>query len=241
MDDSTKTETDNIIRPDTSPPPVQTVPETQPEPHEPSKPETPVTPPQQPPQKENYRGVITTVLLFVAAILIAFLLTTFVFQQYAVDGPSMESTLHNGDRLVVVKMAKTWSDITGHPFVPARGNIIIFNESGLYNASGVAEKQLVKRVIGLPSERIVINAGVITIFNKQNPNGFDPDKTMPYGKNIPFTSGNIDETIPAGDVFVCGDNRPDSLDSRYFGPVPLKSIVGTVDLRIYPFNSLKVF
>lgn len=184
---------------------------------------------------------LTFILMLAAAILVAFLITSFVFQQYEVDGPSMQTTLHNQDRLVVVKLQRTWSDITGHPYIPSRGDIIIFSENGLYNSSGIAEKQLVKRVVALPGERVVIKNGDLTVYNKANPNGFDPDKTMPYGKVIGYTAGNLNEVIPANTVFVCGDNRPDSLDSRYFGPVQVKDIIGKVDLRIYPFNSLSVF
>jgi signal peptidase I len=191
--------------------------------------------------RDGFRGVITTVLLFVAALLVAFLLTAFVFQQYEVDGPSMESTLQNADRLIVVKLPKSWSELTGHPYIPTRGTIIVFNEGGLYNAEGVQEKQLIKRVIGLPGDRIVIKNNVVTIYNKQNPNGFDPDKTMAYGKVITTTSGNLDIVVQPNNVFVMGDNRPDSLDSRYFGQVPVKNIIGKLDLRIYPFNTIKIF
>jgi signal peptidase I len=186
-------------------------------------------------------GFLTTALLFVAAIFVAFLLTAFVFQQYEVDGPSMQSTLQNKDRLIVVKLPKTWSKITGHPYVPPRGTIVIFNEGGLYNASGVQEKQLIKRVIGLPGDRVVIKDGYVTIYNKANPNGFDPDKTMPYGKVITYTSGDIDVIVQPNHVFVMGDNRPDSLDSRYFGQIPVSNIIGKLDVRIYPFNTVKIF
>lgn len=193
------------------------------------------------PPKEGWGSVFTTVIIFGSATLVALLLTLFVFQQYEVDGPSMESTLQNQDRLVVVKVERTWAKITGHAYIPNRGDVVIFNEGGLYSASGVAEKQLVKRVIGLPGERVVVKNGVLTIYNRQYPNGFQPDKTMAYGKVITTTPGDLDITIPSGDIFVCGDNRPDSLDSRYFGPIPASSIVGKLDLRIYPFNKINVF
>ena len=191
--------------------------------------------------RDGFRGIITTVLLFVAALVVAFLLTAFVFQQYEVDGPSMESTLQNQDRLIVVKLPKSWSELTGHPYIPTRGTIIVFNEGGLYNAEGVQEKQLIKRVIGLPGDRVVVANNVVTIYNKQHPNGFDPDKTMSYGKVITYTSGNIDVVVQPNNVFVMGDNRPDSLDSRYFGQVPVKNIIGKLNLRIYPFNTINIF
>ena len=186
-----------------------------------------------------YTGIFATIVLFVAALLVALILTAFVFQQYEVDGPSMQTTLHNQDRLIVVKVPKTWSEITGHPYIPTRGTVIVFNQSGLYNANGSQEKQLIKRVIALPGDHLVIKNNVVTIYNKQNPNGFDPDKTMPYGKVITYTTGDIDMTIEPGHVFVMGDNRPDSLDSRYFGPINVKNIVGKLDARIYPFSSIK--
>ena len=189
----------------------------------------------------GYRGILTTFLLFVAALVVALLLTAFVFQQYQVDGPSMQTTLQNQDRLIVVKVPKTWSDITGQPWIPSRATVVIFNQAGLYSADGIQEKQLVKRVIGLPGDRVVIKNNTIMIYNKENPKGFDPDKTMPYGKVITYTTGNIDITIGANQVWVMGDNRPDSLDSRYFGPVAVKNIIGKLQVRIYPFNSISVF
>ncbi|HUC95697.1 MAG TPA: signal peptidase I [Candidatus Saccharimonadia bacterium] len=189
------------------------------------------------------KGLLSTALMFLFALVIAFLLTTFIFQQYQVDGPSMQTTLFNGNRLIVVKYQRTWARITGHPYIPGRGSIIIFNENGLYNAAGQPEKQLVKRVIGLPGDHIVIKNGMITIYNKQHPKGFDPDKTLSYynGKTIPYTSGTINLTLPANEIFVCGDNRTNSLDSRVFGPINVNTIVGKLDMRIYPFNSLRFF
>ena len=189
----------------------------------------------------NYRGVLTTFFLFLAALIVALLLTAFVFQQYEVDGPSMETTLQNQDRLIVVKIPKTWSEITGHPWIPTRTSVVIFNQAGLYNANGVQEKQLIKRVIGLPGDHVVIKDNTVTIYNKQNPKGFDPDKTYPYGKVITYTTGNVDTVIKPGYVWVMGDNRPDSLDSRYFGPIDVKNIIGKLNVRIYPFNSLRIF
>ena len=102
-------------------------------------------------------------------------------------------------------------------------------------------KQLIKRVIGLPGDHLVIANNVITIYNKQYPKGFDPDKVLPYGKDIPITTGNINMIIPKDEVFVCGDNRTDSLDSRVFGPVPVQNIIGKLVLRVLPLNKVKAF
>jgi len=182
-------------------------------------------------------NAFSTIGVLLLAPIIAILLTAFVFQSYQVDGPSMQNTLHNNDRLIVWKMPRTWARITGHQYVPKRGDIIILTESGLSNYGDTQNtKQLVKRVIGLPGDHIIVANGVITIYNKQHPNGFEPDKTLPYGKDgaIPYTADNINITLSSTQIFVCGDNRGDSLDSRIFGPIQTSQVIGQLVARIYP-------
>lgn len=198
-------------------------------------------------KSDGWRNVISTFLVLLLAPIVAVVLTLFVFQSYQVDGPSMMPTLQNNDRLVVLKLPKTWSRLTGHPYIPHRGDIIIFTEKNLSALGASVPKQLVKRVIGLPGDRVVIKDDKITIYNSQNPNGFDPDTTLPYGLNaaeassVSVTTGNVDIIIPPGQVYVCGDNRTNSLDSRYFGTVPANEIVGKLVLRIFPLSTSKVF
>jgi signal peptidase I len=192
-------------------------------------------------RNDSTRGFLAFVVLVLAAFIIAWGLVAFVFQQYEVDGPSMQPTLQTGNRLVVLKIARTWARVTGHPYIPKRGDIVVFTEKDLFNLDEVNSDQLIKRVIGLPGERVVVDNGVLTIYNKQHPNGFRPDAVLPYGNVIKQTMGNINIVVPAGDVFVCGDNRSNSLDSRYFGPVPAKYIIGQLVLRVTPVNELKIF
>lgn len=211
--------------------------------------EQPVIPPDSSayqPKKRRHDGaksIASTVLLLLAAPLIALTLTAFIFQSYEVDGPSMETTLQNHDRLIVVKMARTWARLTGHAYVPHRGDVIIFIKHGLADANGVQDKQLIKRVIGLPGERVVVSGGILTVFNKQNPEGFQPDKTYSYGSVITTTPGDVDITLAKNEIFVCGDNRPNSLDSRSIavGPVPVKDIVGKLSIRLLPFSQAQKF
>jgi hypothetical protein len=76
-----------------------------------------------------------------------------------------------------------------------------------------------------------------------HPEGFQPDATLPYGKNgaIPPTNNNVDVTLTATQIFVCGDNRSDSLDSRIFGPVETKQVIGKLVARIYPLSQAERF
>jgi signal peptidase I len=186
-------------------------------------------------------SVLSFIFVIAIALIIAALLTMFVFQQYQVDGSSMRTTLQNGNRLIVDKVPRTWARITGHPYIPKRGDIIVFVENGLYGLNDSGSDQLIKRVIGLPGDRVVIRNGYVTIYDKAHPNGFRPDATLPYGKVIPYTSGNLDLVIPKDEVFVMGDNRGDSLDSRIFGPVPVSNIIGQLVVRIYPINEVSKF
>ena len=195
------------------------------------------------PRHENVREFMSTIFVLVAALVVALSLIAFVFQSYEVDGPSMMTTLDNSDRLIVWKMPRTWARLTHHQFVPDRGNIIIFVQSDLAEFGQQDSKQLIKRVVGLPGERVVVADGVVTVYNKDNPRGFQPDKTLPYGadNHIPLTSGNIDVTLAKDQIFVCGDNRGNSLDSRSFGPVSLNHVVGKLVYRLLPINKAEKF
>lgn len=199
----------------------------------------------QPERRQQIKTIVTTVAILIAAPLFALLLTAFVFQSYQVDGPSMQTTLHNNDRLIVWKLPRTWARVTGHAFVPKRGDIVVFVGGQPLTSFGQdANRQLIKRVVALPGERVQVKDGKLIVYNAQHPNGFDPDQTLPYGKVIGDTepmnmTGMV--TLGPGQIFVCGDNRPDSLDSRSFGPINANQIVGTLAARVLPLNSAERF
>jgi signal peptidase I len=207
----------------------------------PSMPSEPVYQSGQSDRSQSLHDIISIVAVLLSALLLAFGLISFVFQSYQVDGPSMQNTLQNNDHLIVWKVPRTWARITRHQYVPSRGDVIVFNEPGLAEFGQPQDKQLIKRVIGLPGDRVVVKDGVITIYDKAHPEGFEPDKTLPYSKAIPATSGDIDVTLSPHQLFVCGDNRGDSLDSRVFGPVGAQNVVGKLVLRVLPLNDAKVF
>lgn len=194
-------------------------------------------------RSEGMRGFLSTIGVIAAAILFAMLLTGFVFQSYQVDGPSMESTLQNKDRLIIWKVDRTIARISGNNYIPNRGDIIVFVERGFASPDG-STKQLIKRVIGLPGDRVVVKDGFVTVYNKENPDGFNPDKTLPYGEDVDLSinpSDEADEKIGPGQLWVMGDNRNNSLDSRAFGPIEAHNIVGKLVLRIFPLDNAKAF
>ncbi|MBI1857249.1 signal peptidase I [Candidatus Saccharibacteria bacterium] len=192
-------------------------------------------------EREGWGGFFSIIAIFASAFLIALFFIMFVFQSYEVDGPSMETTLQNKDRLVVVKVARTWARLTGHSYIPNRGDIIIFIMRGLPELNSNKDRQLIKRVIGLPGDRVVVNNNKITVYNGSHPEGYNPDTNAPWNTGDINTSGNIDIVVPANQLFVCGDNRENSLDSRYFGTISANDVVGKLSLRILPINKAGTF
>lgn len=191
--------------------------------------------------KDGWKSILSTLLLFLLAPVIALSVAAFVIQSYQVDGESMEKTLQDRDRLIVDKLPRTWARITGNAYVPNRGDIIIFNQVGLPQSGLTQQKQLIKRVVALPGERILIKDGSLRVFNSQHPSGFNPDKESGYRIDAQHTPGNVDLIVPEDEVFVCGDNRTNSEDSRYFGPVSAENVVGKLVLRLLPLDKLQTY
>ena len=222
-----------------------TPPDTRPRPQSTPVP-SPLVPDQDPPEKSPHRGAVREALsligVLITALAVALCLIAFVFQSYQVDGPSMENTLQNANRLIVWKLPRTWARITGHAYIPKRGDIVVFTESGLATYGQQDTKQLIKRVIGLPGDRLVVSNNTYTIYNKEHPDGFDPDKTLPYHAQITEpTTGNQDITLGKDQIFVSGDNRTNSLDSRSFGPINASQIVGKLAVRVLPLSESERF
>ena len=172
----------------------------------------------------------------------AAMLNAFIFQSYYVDGLSMTPTLHDNDRLIISRVEKTGSDISKHPYVPQRGQIVVI-DSAVSPLTANRDEQLIKRVVGLPGEIIIIQNGHVIIKNESRPNGFDADHELNLDVPDTYIDSPLTITVPDGHVFVLGDNRgPNgSYDSRSFGPVPVEMIEGRLWVRVLPFDQLKVF
>ncbi len=201
-------------------------------------------PAEEPPERnQGFRDLLSVLGVLVCALLLAGGLIKFVFQSYQVEGPSMQSTLEDKDHLIVWKVDKTIASLTGHQYVPNRGDVIIFDEPIDVEGGFSSDKQLIKRVIGLPGERVVYRGTDVIIHNKQYPDGYYPDKSLPYGNKLinKIPTPNIDVTLGSDEIFVSGDHRDNSLDSRIFGPLKTDQIVGKLVVRVLPLDDFKLF
>lgn len=186
----------------------------------------------------NNRFIIKEKLLYIVSIpLLMLLLTVFVFHFYRIDGPSMEKTLRHNDRVVINKLPKTWAQISGHQYIPQRYEVVV-----LKNPNKSGEKEIIKRVVALPGERIVVLNNDVRVFNSLHPEGLLVDRTAPAEAVIDdVTAGYIDTVLGPGEVFVLGDNREASYDSRELGPLKTSEIIGTLKLRVYPFRDISFY
>ncbi len=187
-------------------------------------------------ESNNWRNILSSIGVFLLAPLVAVFLVLFVFQSYQVDGESMENTLQNNDKLIIYKLPRTWASITHHSYVPKRYDVIVFTKHQEDGLGRGTSRKLIKRVIGLPGDHVVVKDGRVTVYNDQSPTGFNPDKGQSWSKFSPITDREVDITVGENQVFVLGDNRLNSQDSRYFGPVDLSDISGRLILRIFPLK-----
>ena len=199
------------------------------------------------------KDIFGLVLFIIFVVIGTFLLTTYVMRSYTVVGASMENTLHGKDRLIVNRAAVSIAHFLGKPYIPERGQIIVFS-NGEANGpltcnvnSSIRDQYIIKRVIAFPGERVTVKDGVLTVYNQAHPEGFhQDDQTRKSDTDGPkkYTSGEVDLIVPDQEIFVIGDNREGthSFDSRYgLGTIPYCRIIGPVLLRFYPFNQIHLF
>ncbi|SHH28298.1 signal peptidase I [Tepidibacter thalassicus] len=169
------------------------------------------------------KEIIEWVKTIAISLVIAFVITQFI-RPTLVKGYSMYPTLEENDYLIINKIPYTIHE-------PARGDIVVF-KSHLTQENG-KEKDLVKRVIAVPGDKIKIINGKVYV------NGKELKETYINGN---YTDGYIDTTVPEGYIFAMGDNRPNSLDSRdpRVGMVSEDDIIGRAFLRLYPFNKIGI-
>ena len=183
------------------------------------------------------RWIVELVGVVAVALVVAFLLRTFVIATYSIPSGSMEPTLQVGDRIVVDKLSYDFHGVD-------RANIIVFSTPPKEDCAGPPVADLVKRVIGLPGETISLSGGNVFINGQLLAEPWlastEQGKTYPGPSPAPYSLHSAFK-IPSGDVYVMGDNRTLSCDSRYWGPIKESTIVGKVDLRIWPLSRLGLF
>jgi signal peptidase I len=158
------------------------------------------------------------------ALVIVLPIRYFLFQPFIVSGDSMVPNFHSGDYLIVDEISYRFQ-------TPQRGDVIVFDASFI---KGYAGQRFIKRVIGLPGETVNVTNGTVEITKNGKIVVLDekylPDDLKTYGdKNV---------TLKADEYFVLGDNRQYSYDSRIWGVVPQKYIIGKAFLRIFPVAAL---
>jgi signal peptidase I len=150
------------------------------------------------------------------AVVLAVIIRSFIFEPFNVSGPSMRETMHTGDLVIVNKLIYKLRD-------PKPGEVIVFH--------AIEHKDYIKRVIALPGESVEAKNNKLMINGKivEEPYLDENTRTLDFDMR----------KVPPGHVFVLGDNRMDSTDSRVIGPIPIKKIIGRADLVYWPLRNFK--
>jgi len=162
------------------------------------------------------RELVETVVLS----LIIFLLIRQVVQNYRIENHSMEPSFYEGQFVLVNKIAYWFGD-------PARGDVVVFHNPRNTN------EDYIKRIIGIPGDTVEVRDQTVFVNGLPLPEDFPHHAIMPGEYSGPFVVGD-------GQLFVMGDNRPNSSDSRVFGPVDQNLVVGQAWLRIWPLNTFGI-
>jgi len=190
---------------------------------------------------QSIKSFIKEVLsVAIFSLIIVLPIRIFIAQPFVVSGESMDKTFANGNYLVVDEISYRFEN-------PTRGDIVIFQvpKEGLAVSNLNLNKTIyfIKRVIGLPGETVEIKGDEVKIYNEENPEGFvlkEPyafvDKLSPSYKDI-----NLSKKLGADEYFVMGDNRHNSSDSRFWGPIKKSDIKGRAWVRLFPLSQISVF
>jgi signal peptidase I len=169
------------------------------------------------PGKHKRSGLVEWIIVVVVAISSALLVRAYVLQQFAVEGTSMLTTLHPSDRVLVNKLSYHLHDVH-------RGDIVVFERPANVPDTGI--KDLIKRVVGLPGEVIESKDGEVYV---------DGHRIKEPYLDRGVRTVNLDrQKIGDDEVFVMGDNRTNSEDSRIFGPIDEDLLVGRAFIRVWP-------
>ena len=179
---------------------------------------------------DSFKAVRDWIIVLVVALVVALGIRTYVLQQFYISGPSMETTLYQPNRVLVNKLSYRLHEVN-------RGDVVVFDRV-TSNGETIQHDDLIKRVIGLAGEKIYISKCVVYV-NKVA-------LKEPYLDSRDTEQDDLIErcrqpemaevVVPAKQVFVLGDNRPQSMDSRMFGAVDKNRIVGRAFVVLWPLS-----
>lgn len=198
-------------------------------------------------KKEGYYGVGSFILELLKVFFLAFIIIVpirvFLFQPFFVQGASMEPNFEDGQYLIVNEFGYKETKV-------GLINKVLFSvdsfkdfardDVAVFRFPKKRSEFFIKRIIGLPGEKIEVKNNQIKIFNDANPDGLVLDESQ-YLSPAVKTFGDLTITLKEDEYFVMGDNRMFSSDSRYWGPVNKADIVGKVIFRAWPLNNIKIF
>jgi signal peptidase I len=169
--------------------------------------------------------ILETVLL---TVVIFFVFQHFIAQPYQIEQVSMEPTVEPGQYVLVDKLSPNWSDYK-------RGDVIVFNPPAGYSEQDGQNIPFIKRVIGVAGDLVEVHDNAVYV------NGVKLDEPYVYqGQPTTPLTGDSSWRVPSGDLFVMGDHREQSQDSRVFGPIPKSTVIGRAWLRYWPGDKLGI-
>lgn len=179
---------------------------------------------------DSFKVVRDWIIVLVVALVVALGIRTYVLQQFYISGPSMETTLYQPNRVLVNKLSYRLHDVN-------RGDVVVFDRV-TSNGESIQHDDLIKRVVGLPGEKISISKCIVYV-NKvalKEPylDGRDTEQDDLVERCRQPEMAEV--VVPAKQVFVLGDNRPQSMDSRMFGSVDKNRIVGRAFVVLWPLS-----
>jgi signal peptidase I len=177
--------------------------------------------------KRLHHHLIEWGIILVAALVVSIGLRTFAFQTFFIPSGSMEPTLEIGDRIIVDKLAVDWGTIH-------RGDILVFKSPPSENCGGDPVEDLVKRVIGLPGDKLYSLGNTIYVNSKPLKEAWS--HTEPLGN--PIASASDPVTVSPNHYFMMGDNHSDSCDSRMWGTITRSDVIGKAFFRVWPLSRL---
>lgn len=173
--------------------------------------------------------LIKTLIIFC---LIYFVTKGYIAQPFLVKGRSMEQTLSDGDYLIVDQLTYNFT-------APKRFEVVVFHTEFIPGGSG--GEYYIKRVIGVPGDRVVIKEGKVILYENNSDTATILDEKYIIDGLKTIAKEPVDVVLQDNQYFVLGDNRGNSSDSRFWGPVDKSYIVGKPFIRLFPFNTIKVF